>query len=112
MSNKPASASVGTNIARELELRFSAGKRFAAGASRGQAPASAMAYGRALRENPSDRSDDFGAGSRSRMRTAVTFDSRRSSAAAKAMALSTLTSNSAENTGLVELSPYTSISPV
>src|SRR4051812_50104239 len=41
---------VGMRIARELERRCSGGSTFADGARRGHAPASAVAYGSALRE--------------------------------------------------------------
>ena len=49
-SSSTARIADGTNISRELALRFSSGSMFAATASRGQAPASDAAYGMVLRE--------------------------------------------------------------
>src|SRR5712692_8768814 len=100
-----ARIAVGTKIMRELALRLSAGNRFAAVASRGQAPASEAAYGIVLREKSKSAFMLTGGGRIRSRRAATVSGGNRSSAAARAAARSAGRSNCAENTGRDGLSP-------
>ena len=80
-----ASTTVGMKTARELACRWPGASRLAAGASQGQAPASAVAYGRALRERSFSTGLTAGLGSTSSsFRGAVSGGSRSSASPSKA----------------------------
>src|ERR1035441_786794 len=102
---------VGMKMPRALRRRCPGGSTLADGASQGQAPASAVAYGSALRERSFSTGLTAGLGSTSSRLKGVVSGGNRSSESASEAALGAARSNSAENTGRVWLSPYTSTAP-
>ena len=75
-----ASTTVGMKTARELACRWPGASKLAAGASQGQAPASAVAYGRALRERSFSTGLTAGLGSTSSSFKGAVSGASRSSA--------------------------------
>src|ERR1017187_3401578 len=102
---------VGMKMPRALRRRCSGGNTLADGASQGQAPASAAAYGSALRERSFSTGLTDGLGSTSSRLKGTVSGGNRNSESAREAARGAARSNSAENTGRDWLSPYTSTAP-